>query len=416
MSLQAYTQQPCVPCTKSELDLESIPPLQIGVVDDYLVCTGPKLGPESGRPLELLIPTSGDDYLNLSHCYLYLQCWVLKDDSNTTGEDGSVALMNLLFHSLFRQLDLVMNDALVANSGDTYPYRAYLTLLLSYGRDAKETWLNHLEGWCTKEHDKCDAGDNTVLLSSLNRILNSEPFDFKGRLHLDMLLQVRLLPNNMNVQLVLSRSRPALHLMHFNGKSSYHVRMEEAVLKVGKVKVAAFEHLRLEKVLTASGANYQLAHVVTRHFALAAVTGLYAEPVCRDLPRPAKVRQDLPQPLEQWLVCQPVRWWHHALVLGPDARRHWLDGLLVTQVSGYREGQSWDSPSPCRQRGHFQPMLSMITWWFSMPTVTFDYNTWWSGGNFRRPSWESPQWPRHWLVFTTGKNLGPFPSGSRLPT
>ena len=67
MSPPAYSQQPCVPCTKSELDLESVPPLQIGVVDDYLVRTGPKSGPESGGPLEFLIPASGDDYLNLSH-------------------------------------------------------------------------------------------------------------------------------------------------------------------------------------------------------------------------------------------------------------------------------------------------------------------------------------------------------------
>ena len=279
MSPPAYTQQPCMPCTKSELDLESVPPLQIGVPDDYLVCTGPKSGPESGGPLEFLIPASGDDYLDLNHCYLYLKCRVLKDDGtaietlktdNTVGEDSSLAPVNLLFHSLFRQLDLVMNDALVATSGDTYPYRAYLTTLFSYGRDAKETWLNRLKGWCTDEHGKCDAQDNTGLLNRRNNIVNSQPFDCKGRLHSDMLLQERLLPNNVNVRLVLSRNRPTFHLMDFNGKSSYHVHIEEAVLEVRKVKGAASEQLHLEKVLTTSGAMYPLAHVVTRHFTLAA--------------------------------------------------------------------------------------------------------------------------------------------------
>ena len=57
-----------------------------------------------------------------------------------------------------------MNDALVATSGDTYTSRAYLTTLLSYGRDAKETWLNRLEVWCMDEDGKCDAQDNTALL------------------------------------------------------------------------------------------------------------------------------------------------------------------------------------------------------------------------------------------------------------
>ena len=49
-------------------------------------------------------------------------------------------------------------------------------------------------------------------------------------------------------------------------------------------------------------------------------------------------------------------------------------------------------------------------------TVTFDYSVWCSGGNFRRPSCESPRRPRHWLLSTLGKNPGPFPSGSWLPT
>ena len=113
------------------------------------------------------------------------------------------------------------------------------------------------------EDGKCDVQDNTALLSRRNKILSSQPFDFKGRLHSDMHLQKRLLPNNVNVWLVLSRSRPAFHLMDFAGKSAYHVRIEEAVLEVRKVKVAPSEQLHLEKFLKASGAKYPLAHVVT---------------------------------------------------------------------------------------------------------------------------------------------------------
>ena len=244
-----------------------------GNVTEYQVGSGVRWN--SG----VLIPPSDDDYLDLSHCYLYLKCRVLKDDGtaketlktdNTTSEDSSVAPVNLLFHSLFRQLDLVMNDALVATSGDPYPYRSYLTTLLCYGSDAEETWLNCLEGWCTDKHGKCNARDNIGLLNRWNRIINSQPFDFKGRLYSDMLLQERLLLNNVNAWLVMSRSRPAFYLMDFNGKSSYHVHIKEADLEVRKVMVAASEQLRPEKVLTMSRAKYVLAHVATRHFTLAA--------------------------------------------------------------------------------------------------------------------------------------------------
>ena len=58
-----------------------------------------------------------------------------------------------------------MNIALVAMSGDTYPYMAYLMTLLNYGCDAKKTWLRHLEGWLMDEDGKYDAQENIGLIS-----------------------------------------------------------------------------------------------------------------------------------------------------------------------------------------------------------------------------------------------------------
>ena len=82
-----------------------------------------------------------------------------------------------------------MNDALVATTGDTYPYRAYLPMLLSYGRDTKETWLRSLEGWQIDNDGKYNAQESISLISRWGMIGNSQPFDFKGWLHSNMLLQ-----------------------------------------------------------------------------------------------------------------------------------------------------------------------------------------------------------------------------------
>ena len=57
------------------------------------------------------------------------------------GSKATMGPVNVLFHSLFRQADLVMNDTLVAASGKAYPYRAYLTTLLSYRDTYKERWV-----------------------------------------------------------------------------------------------------------------------------------------------------------------------------------------------------------------------------------------------------------------------------------
>ena len=149
----------------------------------------------------------------------------------------------------------MVNDALVATSGDTYPYKAYLTMLLSYGCYAKETWLKHLEGWWTDGDGKYDAQVNIGLSSQQGMIANSHLFDFKGRLHLDMLLQQGFVPNNVNARLMLSRSRPAFHLMDFGAKPETHVHIEKATVEVRKVKVAPFKQLCLEKALSTSGAK-----------------------------------------------------------------------------------------------------------------------------------------------------------------
>jgi len=38
---------------------------------------------------------------------------------------------------MFSQVDISLNDMLISNSTNTYPYRAMLLTLLSYGGDAK---------------------------------------------------------------------------------------------------------------------------------------------------------------------------------------------------------------------------------------------------------------------------------------
>ena len=74
----------------------------------------------------------------------------------------------------------------------------------------------------------------------------------------------------MNMRLVLPQSQSAFHLMDYGGKPKCQVHIEEAILEVPKVKVASSEQLHLEKILTALGAKYLLAHVITCHFTLVA--------------------------------------------------------------------------------------------------------------------------------------------------
>ena len=72
----------------------------------------------------------------------------------------------------------------------------------------------------------------------------------------------------------------------------------------------------------------------------ALAAGLGKRHVCRDLPCATEVQWHVPQRLEQWNVCRPVRGWQHAVVLGPDTRRQRRCGLPIPQTSGHGESQS----------------------------------------------------------------------------
>ena len=106
-----------------------------------------------------------------------------------------------------------MNNILVATSGDTYLYGAYLTMLAGYGCQAKKTWLKHMEGWATDEAEIYNVRENWGLVQHLKIVKNSKAFNPKGCQHSDMLLQERLVPNNINMILVLSWIWLAFHLI-----------------------------------------------------------------------------------------------------------------------------------------------------------------------------------------------------------
>ena len=112
-------------CGKSELDLFSKPMVQVAIVEDYEISTGPISALSDSRSVQFHLPKSAEDYTDLSRCYLKLRVKITKKDGskpshytgwdgNTTvntsgafdnpGPDVSVVPTNLLLHSMFSQV------------------------------------------------------------------------------------------------------------------------------------------------------------------------------------------------------------------------------------------------------------------------------------------------------------------------
>ena len=267
----------CEPCSKSELMYDALPPTQVAILDDYKVYCGPKAAVTDESPLTFEVTGSGDDYTDLGDAVLKLRVKLTLDNGdrvehlkrdNSPGQHPTVAPINGFLHSMFSQVDVSLNDTLISQSTNTYPYRAYMSTLLSYGAGAKKSWLS-MELWENDLAGKFESTDNTGHSKRKNFVKNGREVDLKGRLHMDLAFQNRLLPNGVTARITLTRAKPSFTLMAFEADpAAYKIEITHASLEVRKVKLVPTYQLELEKTLAKSGARLPITHVVTKNFSI----------------------------------------------------------------------------------------------------------------------------------------------------
>ncbi|GBM12922.1 hypothetical protein AVEN_163986-1 [Araneus ventricosus] len=138
-------------CVKLELELFHLPTTQTAIENVHWVKLYPLSNVFDGGPVEFHISGNGEEYIDFSETQLHVQAKILKADSSSilkeikTVSDGSpetkIGPVNLFLHSLFSQVDVSLNDRLVSNLSNTYPYRSFIETLLNHGFDSKTSQL-----------------------------------------------------------------------------------------------------------------------------------------------------------------------------------------------------------------------------------------------------------------------------------
>ena len=128
-------------CTKSELDLFTVPPMQLSIDKDVTVEYRPTTPLAGNGPSEFQIDGS-DDFTDLSQKYLYVNVQILNSDGKPLEENDVVAPANLFLHFLFSKVEVKLHGRQVCSMNNyIYPYRAMPETLLSYGKEAKSSHL-----------------------------------------------------------------------------------------------------------------------------------------------------------------------------------------------------------------------------------------------------------------------------------
>ena len=143
-------------CSKTEIEMQAVPPTMTTMEDTQWTDYHPIASLDSHHaPIEFVIPPQTENYTDLSQSYLYLRCRILRTGVGNNLEAGKkVAPVNNFFHSMFSSIDLYLNNKLVTSNMDTYPYRAYLENLFSFGSDVKQNQLRAGEFWYQDETGK----------------------------------------------------------------------------------------------------------------------------------------------------------------------------------------------------------------------------------------------------------------------
>ena len=201
-------------CSKTEIELESVPPTMTTMEDTQWTDYHPIASLDSHHaPIEFVIPPQTENYTDLSQTYLYLRCRILQAGvGNDLEANKKVAPVNNFFHSMFNSIDLYLNNKLVTSNMDTYPYRAYLENF-SFGSDVKQNQLKAGEFWYQDETTKFRDWESNAIKARMAAVAESKPFELMGRLHLDLAMQEKYLPNGIEIRLRLNRASPQFCLM-----------------------------------------------------------------------------------------------------------------------------------------------------------------------------------------------------------
>jgi len=137
----AFVHEQSRECLKSELDLFSVPPTQTSVENGNWIEYHPLTSVGDDSPIEFEINGNGEDYIDLANTMLYVRAKITRMNNANIADDTPVGPVNLFLHSMFSQVDISLNETQVTTSTNTYPYRAMIETLLSYGADAKQSQL-----------------------------------------------------------------------------------------------------------------------------------------------------------------------------------------------------------------------------------------------------------------------------------
>lgn len=254
------------PCTLNETEFFDPINKQIVLEKAQWVDIHPVNTLSTSTPIEFYINGSSDEFLDLNNTMLQLKVKVV----NSTGEANLIAADNIApinnwLHSMFSDISLTISGTQIEGGNYHYPYKAYLSNLLTHSKGSKETHLIP-SGWYKDTAGKFDNNieQNEGFTKRKALVAQSTTVELCGPLLLDFFLQNKYLLHNVDVALKLMQTKPEFQIMIktadavANKANAVKVVISSAILYVRRVKALPSKINMIEESLNMHNVVYPL--------------------------------------------------------------------------------------------------------------------------------------------------------------
>ena len=264
-------------CVKSELDLFGVPLTQTSVEEGRWVEYGPITAvKDSDDTIEFKIAETDSEYIDLKNSFIRVKAKIVKADGELLDATADVAPVNFWLHALFSQIDMTLKDTLVTTSNNTYPYKAYIETLLSFGTESKQSqltasmWYKDTNNFSLDQHNK-----GYTKRKELAR--ESHLIDMMGKLHLDLMFQDRYILNHTPIKLRLTRSKDKFAIVSPTDNTIFKVKLDSVKMMIRKVQVNSVIQAAHAKALEMGTAKYPITRGECKTYTVSSGTRSHAE-------------------------------------------------------------------------------------------------------------------------------------------
>ena len=190
-------------------------------------------------PLEFDIPGNSASYIDLHRSRLRVGLRIVTGEDKPVTEVDKVCLANLGLQSLFRQVDIELNQRLItASVGSYYPYKAYLDALLNSNiGDTKGILNNELFHKDSYDAMDSDSTSNIGFDRRYKRTSKGNTVFLEGPIRMDICQQKKFIINGIRIRMKLYQHEDPFRLMA-ETIDDYKVEIQYASLRVCQVKLS----------------------------------------------------------------------------------------------------------------------------------------------------------------------------------